>query len=43
MRTRFEMQLETLNEEIIGMGALVEIAMKNAMQALVNGDAELAQ
>ena len=43
MRTRFEMQLETLNEEIIGMGALVEIAMKNAMQALVSGDAELAQ
>ena len=43
MRTRFEVQLETLNNEIIEMGALVEQAMSNAVDALLHQSIDLAQ
>lgn len=43
MRTRFEIQLETLNNEIIEMGALVEQAMSNAVDALLHQSIDLAQ
>ena len=36
MRTRFDIQLETLNNEIIEMGALVEQAMSNAVNTVGN-------
>ena len=43
MRTRFDIQLETLNNEIIEMGALVEQAMSNAVDALLHQSVDLAQ
>jgi phosphate transport system protein len=43
MRTRFDIQLETLNNEIIEMGALVEQAMSNAVDALLHQSIDLAQ
>ncbi|OIP44976.1 MAG: phosphate transport system regulatory protein PhoU [Fibrobacteres bacterium CG2_30_45_31] len=43
MRTHFDIQLETLNNEIIEMGALVEQAMSNAVDALLHQSVDLAQ
>jgi phosphate transport system protein len=43
MRTRFEIQLETLNNEIIEMGALVEQAMGNAVEALLHQSMDIAK
>ena len=43
MRNRFEQQLETLNSELITMGALCEEAITYAMNALFRGDMAMAQ
>lgn len=43
MRTRFEKQLEQLNNEMIHMGCLIEKAIESAITALVNQDVELAK
>lgn len=42
MRSRFDDQLELLNEEMIRMGAMVERTIENACEALLSGDAKLA-
>lgn len=43
MRTRYEKQLEQLNNEMIHMGCLIEKAIESAITALVNQDEELAR
>ncbi|MDD7390805.1 MAG: phosphate signaling complex protein PhoU [Lachnospiraceae bacterium] len=43
MRTRYEKQLEQLNNEMIHMGCLIEKAIESAITALVNQDVELAK
>lgn len=43
MRTRYEKQLEQLNNEMIHMGCLIEKAIESATTALVNQDNELAR
>ena len=43
MRNRFDQQLETLNAELITMGALCEEAVMYAMQALFKGDMDMAE
>ena len=43
MRNRFDQQLEQLHLEMIQMGALCEDAIRAASQALLKGDATLAQ
>lgn len=43
MRTRYEKQLEQLNNEMIHMGCLIEKAIESAITALVNQDLELAK
>lgn len=43
MRTKFESQLETLNNSIIEMGAFVEESIGDATEALLNMDIALAQ
>lgn len=42
MRNMFERQLETLNNELIKMGNLIEQAIEMAVKALVKKDVELA-
>ena len=42
MRSKFDEQLETLNEELISMGALIENAITSAVNALVNQDVSAA-
>jgi len=42
MRNRFDEQLELLNKEMIEMGALCEEAIALTIQAMNNGDVELA-
>ena len=42
-RVHFSAAVEKLNNEIIKMGTLVEEALRNAMQALVDHDLELAE
>ena len=42
MRNRFHQQLQTLNAELITMGALCEEAVTYAMKALFEGDMEMA-
>ncbi len=42
-RSRFDHQLETLNTELITMGALVETAIAGAAKALMEGDCEQAR
>lgn len=42
MRSRFDMQLEQLNNELIQMGALIENAITSAVKALINQDKEQA-
>ena len=43
MRTKFDAQLDRLNEELTKMGALCEQAIGAAIGALVAGDAEKAK
>lgn len=43
MRTRYEKQLEQLNNEMIHMGCLIEKAIESAITALVNQNEELAR
>ncbi|MDO5410299.1 MAG: phosphate signaling complex protein PhoU [Lachnospiraceae bacterium] len=43
MRTRYDKQLKQLNEEMVQMGCLIQTAINEAITALVNQDAELAQ
>lgn len=43
MRNKFDMQLELLNEELIHMGELCEIAIGNATAALQKGSVEQAK
>lgn len=43
MRSFFDSELDTLNNELIKMGSLVESQIENAVKALVNKDTELAQ
>ena len=40
MRNRFDRELDSLNNELIEMGALVENAIENATLALLNRDGE---
>jgi len=42
MRTKFEIQLEALNNDLISMGALCENAIACAIKALMTNDMELA-
>lgn len=42
MRNRFDAQLEQLNNELIGMGALIERAIASAVEALMKQDSEQA-
>ncbi len=41
MRSRFDQQLSTLNNELTGMGALCEEAIASAVKYLTNGDEEM--
>lgn len=43
MRTKFEVQLDQLNTELIEMGARIEKAISQANQALLEQDVEMAQ
>lgn len=43
MRNKFDTQLADLNNELIEMGALIERSITNAIKALIEQDAELAQ
>lgn len=43
MRNKFDMQLEKLNELLIHMGELCEVAINRATKALRDGDTELAK
>ena len=43
MRNRFDRQLETLNVEIIKMGALCEEAISSAAKALSDGDSNMIE
>ncbi len=43
MRTRFDAQLEKLNNELVNMGAMIETAIGNAVKALMQKDIELAK
>ncbi|MGN1450741.1 MAG: phosphate signaling complex protein PhoU [Eubacteriales bacterium] len=43
MRSGFDSQLETLNEELVAMGALCENAIALSARALSDGDADLAK
>ena len=43
MRTRFDMELDTLNSDMIAMGALCENAISEAMKSLFSADKTAAQ
>lgn len=43
MRSRFDKELDLLNNELIEMGSLVERSIENVAQALVNMDIQLAK
>ena len=43
MRTRFDMELDNLNSDMIAMGALCENAISEAMQSLFSADKTAAQ
>lgn len=43
MRNRFDKELETLNNELIEMGSMIEKAIETAIKAMVNQDVELAK
>lgn len=43
MRTRFDMELDTLNSDMIAMGALCENAISEAMKSLFTADKTAAQ
>ena len=42
MRSRFDKELAQLNSELINMGTLIEQAIQNAVEALVNQNVEQA-
>lgn len=42
MRNRFDRELESLNNELIAMGTLVETAINNSVKALIERDFDLA-
>ena len=41
MREYFDIELANLNNQLIGMGTLVESAIKNAVEIIANNSAEL--
>jgi len=43
MRNRFDLELETLNNELIEMGILIENAIERAVEALVKQSTDLAE
>ena len=43
MRNRFDSQLARLNNELIGMGSMIEEAIATAVKAVMNGDVEAAK
>lgn len=43
MRNRFDRQLNTLNDELIEMGSMIEKSIETAIKALVNQDVDLAR
>lgn len=43
MRSRFDAQLENLNNELVTMGAMIETAIGNAVKALIHKDLDLAK
>lgn len=43
MRSRFDGQLNTLNQKLIQMGQMIEKNIEEAIDALVNGDSEKAE
>lgn len=43
MRSFFDRELDTLNDELIKMGSLVESRIENSIKALMNRDAKLAK
>lgn len=43
MRNRFDEQLELLNTQLIEMGALTEVAIRSAAQALLGQDVAQAK
>ena len=43
MRNRFDSQLAQLNNELIGMGSMIEEAIATAVKAVMNGDVEAAK
>lgn len=43
MRSRFDAQLENLNNELVTMGAMIETAIGNAVKALIHKDVSLAK
>ncbi|MBO5198446.1 MAG: phosphate signaling complex protein PhoU [Lachnospiraceae bacterium] len=43
MRSRFDSQLENLNNELVNMGAMIETAIGNAVKALMHKDVDLAK
>ena len=43
MRSKFEEQLKTLNEELIFMGTMIEENIQKAIEALVKSDVEAAR
>ena len=43
MRNRFDTQLEQLNNELIGMGALIERSIESAVTAITEQSAEQAK
>ena len=43
MRNKFDMQLQHLNEQLIHMGELCEVAINRATTALQKGDIEQAR
>ena len=43
MRTRFDMELDNLNSDMIAMGALCENAISEAMKSLFTADKTAAQ
>lgn len=43
MRSKFDAQLKTLNDEMIQMGTMIEESIQKAIEALIKSDVDLAQ
>lgn len=43
MRSNFDKELDLLNNELIKMGSMVEVSIRNAVKALIDQDAQLAK